>query len=376
MTDTPRRSPNAAAVAGFFPPPVTGQSMATERLASLLGDELTVERIDLGVRNAGDDARTSRFRLDLIGRMMRRRRSWQEQASVGLPTAWTSISPSRWGVWRDALLMPSVWQPGQRVWGVVHHGDFAHALAHPVRRIALSRTLARLSGMVLLSGKLRQACAPLTGGLPLHVIPNTVDETSIASPSELDLRRDRPSGGLRLLFLSNMIAEKGYSDVLRAAAALAKSGELGHVTFAGAWPGEAERRAFESETESLGLTPYTLILGPVYDADVKRRLFLDADAFVLPTYYPTEAQPLTIIEALATGTPVVTTRQGGIGEMVSDAEALLVPPRNPEILSGALRSFLDQERWLAASHAARARFDTTYHPDHVRRLWLDLLATQ
>mgnify|MGYP003148056527 CR=1 FL=1 len=376
MTDASRRSPGAVAVAGFFPPPVTGQSVATERLASLLGDELPVERIDLGVRDADDDARTSRFRLDLIGRMMCRRRSWREQAAAGFPTAWESISPSQWGVWRDALLMHGVWQPGQRVWGVVHHGDFADALAHPIRRIALRRTLSRLSGLVLLSDTLRQACAPLTGDLPLHVIPNTVNETSIATPAELDQRREHPSGGLRLLFLSNMIAEKGYRDVLHAAAVLAESDHLDHVTFAGAWPDDAARRAFESETESLGIAPRTHVLGPVYDADAKRRLFLRCDAFVLPTYYPTEAQPLTILEALATGTPVVATRQGGIGEMVGEAEASFVPPRNPRALADALRSFSDQTRWLAASQAARARFDTAYHPDYVRRLWLDLLATE
>jgi glycosyltransferase involved in cell wall biosynthesis len=362
-------------VAGFFPPPVTGQAMATQQLADLLGDDLNVDRVDLNVRQAGDVAE-SRFRLDVLSSVLRRRDAWRAQIADDAPVLWTGISPSRWGVWRDALLTSRLWRPDQRAWGVVHHGIFAQAFDHAPRRVALAQTLGRLAGLVFVTEGLKRECAPHTGDLPLHVIPNTLPASAIAAAAELDARRapiERTS--LRLLFLSNMLEDKGYGDLLEAAALLHRRGELDRVTFAGAWPSDAARQAFMDRTAALGLTSRVDVLGAVYDAERKRRLFLDADVFVLPSRF-FEVQPLVIAEALATGTPVVTTRQGGIPEQVGAPEAAFVDLRDPAGIAQTSRALLDRPRWLEASHAARARFDAAYHPDAVRRLWLDLLRSR
>ena len=56
-------------------------------------------------------------------------------------------------------------------------------------------------------------------------------------------------------------------------------------------------------------------LGPV-SGQPKTDLLLDADIFVLPTYYPREGQPWVLIEAMAAGLPIVTTDQAAIRETV------------------------------------------------------------
>ncbi len=88
----------------------------------------------------------------------------------------------------------------------------------------------------------------------------------------------------------------------------------------------------------------------------------------------TEAQPLTIIEALNAGTPVVATRHAGIPDMVrADKEALFVPLQAPEAIAEAVQRLAGEAAWQAASRHARARFQTRFSPDAVRRQWLALL---
>ncbi len=86
--------------------------------------------------------------------------------------------------------------------------------------------------------------------------------------------------------------------------------------------------------------------------------------------HPTEAQPLTIIEALSAGTPVVVTRHSGIPDMVREnQDALFVPPQAPD----AVQRLADDATWKTFSQHARQQFQTRFSPDTVRRQWVDLL---
>jgi glycosyltransferase involved in cell wall biosynthesis len=75
------------------------------------------------------------------------------------------------------------------------------------------------------------------------------------------------------------------------------------------------------------------------------------DVFCLPSFM--EGCPNVVLEALATGRPVVSTRVGGIPEIVREGETgLLVPPRDPEALAGALAQALARPWDPAAQRAS------------------------
>lgn len=86
-----------------------------------------------------------------------------------------------------------------------------------------------------------------------------------------------------------------------------------------------------------------------------------ASVFVLATQY--ESWPLTVMEAMAAGVPVVASRVGGIPEMVEDGRSgVLVPPDDLDALSGAVRSLLTEPSraramGAAGQEAAARRFD-------------------
>ena len=71
---------------------------------------------------------------------------------------------------------------------------------------------------------------------------------------------------------------------------------------------------------------------------------------VVPSVEP-EAGPLVVLEAMSIGVPLVATAHGGPVEVVGRA-GLLVPPRDPQALAGAIRSLLDDpELWRRCSQA-------------------------
>ena len=102
----------------------------------------------------------------------------------------------------------------------------------------------------------------------------------------------------------------------------------------------------------LGLDDAVRQHGELTPSEVDRHL-RDADVFCLPSF--SEGLPVSIMEAMAIGVPVVATAISGIPELaVHDETALTVPPGNTEALAGALRRMLSDER-LAEKVAAAGR---------------------
>ena len=364
-------------IVGRFPPPIDGQTMATRRLAELLADAYAVRRLSTSTPAAHVEAEV-RFRLAKVRRYVRQRRELRDALAEApaAPVLWASISPAPLGHLRDVLTVAPAFQPGQPVYAVVHRGNFDAVFRRPLTAATARRLVRRVRRFVFLTEQLSEACAPWIPTEQRTVIPNTIDAAVRCTDAEVAARRAarEERQAFRLLFLSNMIAEKGYRDVLDAVARLHAEGLAVRADFAGGWTADADRHAFEAFVREQGLEDVVTHHGPVTDRDRIKQLYLAADAFALPTYYPTEAQPLVILEALNAGTPVLATRHAGIPEMVREgAEALFVPPRDPAALAAAVRRLADDATWHRFSEAARRRFETDFSPEAVREKWLALL---
>jgi len=156
-------------------------------------------------------------------------------------------------------------------------------------------------------------------------------------------------GELLVGTVANLRRTKGYPDLMRAAPEVLDL--VPNVRFVGVGRGplEAELRALGRE---LGLGDRFQLLGHRPDAVALMSAF---DVFCLPSRH--EGLPISLMEALALGLPVVATRAGGIGELVSDGrEAVLVPPGRPDCLARALLAILrDDARRSEMARYAQAR---------------------
>ena len=120
---------------------------------------------------------------------------------------------------------------------------------------------------------------------------------------------------LKILFLSNMLYGKGYLELIDAYKSLPHTKrEQISLDFAGGFDSEKEKNYFlEKIIYEKQVTYHGSVKG-----ENKKKLYHEAHIFCLPTYYPYEGQPFSIIEAMAGGDGIITTNHSGIGYIFKD----------------------------------------------------------
>jgi glycosyltransferase involved in cell wall biosynthesis len=158
-----------------------------------------------------------------------------------------------------------------------------------------------------------------------RIVPNGVDLTRFA-------RRPEPVPG-QVIAVGRLARQKRPDVAVRAFAAIRDRVPGATLAFVGDGP---ERRAVESLILELGLADAVSLMGARDDVP---ELLASAQCLVLASDY--EGCPLSVIEAMAAGVPVVATRVGGVPELVADgATGLLAEPRDPAALARALATVL------------------------------------
>jgi len=175
----------------------------------------------------------------------------------------------------------------------------------------------------------------------VRVIYNGVDTAIFrpAAPDERDSQRRAlaiPSDAVVLMAVGSLKAIKGVDVLLDAFAPIVKSEPRARLVIVGDGP---DRAALEARARELNIAGQVTFLGLRDDVHALLRI---ADALVLASR--TEALPTVILEAMASGLPVVASNVGGVPEMVEpDRSGLLVAPENAAALSDALRCVVASE---------------------------------
>jgi glycosyltransferase involved in cell wall biosynthesis len=192
------------------------------------------------------------------------------------------------------------------------------------------------------------------GDRPIHVVHNGVALPLSMRSATLT---EAPSA-VRLGIVSRLAEGKGIEQALAAVAVLHRAGESVHLTIAGSGPLDAALRA---EAERLGIAPVVRFAGFVRDVP---GLLGELDLLLLPS--SREGLPIIILEALATGLPVISSAVGGVPEIIEDAvSGLLVPPGDVAALVLAIRRLLhDPHQRAQIGKAGRQRVEQQFTIAH------------
>ena len=203
--------------------------------------------------------------------------------------------------------------------------------------------------------------------LPTHKITvayNPVDKEIICSQAEIlqKISKKNKRSELSICYISNMIESKGYNDVAKACLILKeKRFSRFKMNFIGRWNNLKDEKRFEEFILSNNLDKYVNYIGKITDRNVLKEILLNADIFILPTYYPQEAQPRSIIEALNAATPVITTNHASIPEMVTDKEqAIFVDKQSPSQIADAILQLDKMDVWIEYAKNARITFEEKF----------------
>lgn len=191
----------------------------------------------------------------------------------------------------------------------------------------------------------------------IHTIHHGVTLSQIPIPGSVP-RADPPE----IVSVGRLTPEKGFLDLLQAAALLAKGRALFRLRIFGMGP---LRAALERERDRLGLGGVVFLEGVVQHDEILRAL-AQATVVTLASYPPPDKNmdgiANVLVEAMACGTPVVSTEYEGSRELLEGGRlGALVPPRNPQRLADALRSLLtDPLRREELSKLGRQRVERDF----------------
>jgi len=207
----------------------------------------------------------------------------------------------------------------------------------------------------------------------LHVVHCGVDLAAIPF-RPLSISNREPD---LILAVGRLDATKGFDVLLRALALLARTDRRVRCRIIGEGPARSEMMTF---IERNGLTNFVKLDGARTQAEVVAALYAAA-IFVLPSVITESGDrdgiPVSLMEAMAAGTPSVSTRISGIPELIDEGkEGLLVPERDPAALAHALERLLDDpalaERMaLAARAKVERQFDAAMEAHKLLRLFDD-----
>lgn len=288
---------------GQFPPPLSGFSFATERVADVLAERCQLDIVDtsgVGPRGQAFHFRRASRNLVAAAQILRLRRTHRVvylACDGGLGIAY-------------ALMLAAL----TRLLGLrfyLHHHSYAYIDAPSALMAALLAISGEQTAHIILAPEMGRALADrYRRPLSALVLPNAA---LLPDPDERPARPGRRPI-LTIGLLSNLCVEKGLAIFLE----ILRSARRQHMPIRGVLAGPTARasdkaKIAEAVADLGGALEYR---GPVYGA-AKLRFYSDIDVFVFPSRYANEAQPLVIFEALERGRPVIAADRGCIRSQVA-----------------------------------------------------------
>jgi glycosyltransferase involved in cell wall biosynthesis len=250
-------------------------------------------------------------------------------------------------------------------------------------------TISRATCIIVLGELLRDQFFFLDDKSIVKVVPNGLPEPggdrellAKSTPKVAPIAEQQQKW--RILYMSNLMETKGYHVLFSACKNLiAKQQMMFEVDFCGEFvkstvePGRAQelQEDFLGEIGRDEYAPFFNYHGTV-KGDQKQELFEQAHIFVLPTIYPWEGQPISIIEAMACGTPVISTRHAGIPEQVDHEQTgLLLDEPTAAALADALERLMSMssDEYSSMSQAAIKKYETQFTKEQHLNNMLQLL---
>jgi glycosyltransferase involved in cell wall biosynthesis len=324
-------------VIGTVTPPFNGQSIAFEQLTNHLGDQKDIETTVLPLPSNKNKLAFIFLSVVYIFKLL----YYIPKSDI----VYLQCAQSFKGLLRDmpVVLLAKLFNCST----VVHcHGGNFDRLFCPSRPIAgglANFVYRRVDIIIILAENLRQMFSHDANLMKKCVV--VANGLSVAAPQLLEKQTEAT---YKILYLSNLYKEKGYLDVLEAMLILKQRGRPEvELHIAGAFLPVSQKQQdmqyfndFLLRHDLTNVTYHGVKVG-----DDKWGLIAACDIFILPTYYENEGQPISIIEAMAYGLPVITTDFRGIPSLVEhEVSGLFVETKDPAGIADAIIQLIDSEQ--------------------------------
>jgi glycosyltransferase involved in cell wall biosynthesis len=256
---------------------------------------------------------------------------------------------------------------------VVHlHGNHLlkeYNLLKGAKKTIFSKLISMFDYGIVLSKSLRNNFEPFLKKEKIFELHNFYEKSLSLPNQELIIQKDYSE--LRVVFLSNLIEEKGINLLLEAIKVLKNKGIIIRLKVAG---NKIKENDLSHYFDTLDCVEY---LGVVHGGQ-KQKLLLWSTVFCLPTFYKMEGQPISILEAMAMGNLILTTDHAGIMDVCKEENAIFCQKENLEDLVLKLELLVKntnqiQQKGLLNMEYAKAFFTEEKFIDNANKILLQCI---
>jgi glycosyltransferase involved in cell wall biosynthesis len=292
-----------------LPPPLTGHSLAAKILLDELVKHHKVEVVDFkkdvlrqGVNSVNRVVQILKILTEI----------WQKKKDSDL--IYLTISQSISGNIKDLITYAICFNIISRIIIHLHGGGIRRLIFDKYRSLNhLNKFfLKRVGGAVVLGKSLKSIFESMVPQNKIYVVPNFAEDYLLLEKKKIK-KKFLKINPLKILFLSNLIPGKGYEELINAYMTLEDHLKKNiRIDFAGEFETEYDKNKFlEKIKDAIEIHYHGIVSG-----EKKKELFFSSHLFCLPTYYYYyEGQPISILEAYASGCVVITTDHGGISDI-------------------------------------------------------------
>jgi len=353
-----------------FPPPNTGQTVGTKLVKDLLDDEFETEVLN----TSSNDFNIGRGFLGKIKRLKKvvsdLNKLKKKLAEDNYDYLYIVASGSLLGHLRDNLILKIANSKVDNIVAHVRSGNYGNIFKRKWHSGLTRSFVEKIDDYIFLSERLSQR---VEGNIPSekrNVVYNSIDRAVWCTSEEIASKVSTRSNQEKFVvtYLSNMIKTKGYFDLAKALKYY-RENYKGNITarFIGMWPDNETKNSFWAWVQKYNLSGSIEVLGRIDNRKKVRSYLIDSDAFALPTYYPVEAQPRSIIEALNAANPIIATNHASIPEYVFDGDnGYLIDKKSPLQIAESIRKLQDKDVWSMMAREARNTYEDMFSPQAIK----------
>ncbi len=355
---------------GLAPPPFHGQSIATGLLFDHDWRNIDVEKLPIRYsKNVNEIGKASLGKVFYMFKLVFR--CWRMKFKTGSNILYyTPTSPNLVPFVRDVVFLALCRPLFKQTLLHYHAGGMPQFLeSNWLLKLIGKWIYGRKSWAVALTSHVKVPDLDY-GASKLFTIANGVEV-----PKEMTsiIRQERDT--VEVLFVGNLYEDKGVFDAISAVGEVQiQTSKRIVLNVMGDSPDREITRRIKTLISSLNVK--VNLLG-VCKGEEKWKRFKTADIFLFPSYYSSENQPLVLLEAMASGLPIVATNWRGIpGQVVHGESGILVEPKKVSQIVDALGSLVDSfdkrvEMGEAGKRAYLKEFTTSAHIKKVESLFLE-----
>lgn len=356
--------PKTFMIAMFPPPFSSGERMVNLNLKEILTENYEVEIINVSTGRLNPAKRSfskiyNQFHSFIL--YCKAIAEIRKRLKINNYHALYFVTPcSSFGHIRDWLMLMVFSYRIQNIFAFIHNGNFEIVFKKKWHRRITRSFITRVSKFIFLSNGLMQR---VNNYIPAHkctVIRNSIQSEITFTNNEIAKKiKDHNPSLIRIAYISNMNPAKGYMDIAVAINMLNKKRYPIAIKadFAGEWLSDKQLSQFKQFVFENELENIITIHGKISDRSKIKKILYESTIFALPTYFSQEAQPLSIIEALNAGTPVIATAHASIPEYITHAyNGFLIDKQSPQQIVEAIEKMMQKDIWIQMAKAARKSF--------------------